>query len=631
MCGIAGIAHSEAGGVDQHLVRQMCSRIARRGPDGEGFYFDDWVGLGMRRLAIIDVQTGQQPIANETQSVWVVFNGELYNYQELRRDLESRNHRFTTSSDTECLVHLYEDFGDDAVTRLRGMFTFAIWDTKQRRLLLARDRVGIKPLYYSHQGGRLAFGSEMKCLLAVDWVERRMNLSALPGYFNLGYILGPQTIYEGIHELPPAHVAVWQAGHLTTKRYWEIAPRPDDHQSESFYAEGLLHHLREAVGCHLMSEVPLGAFLSGGIDSSAVVALMAQASAGRVKTFTIGFEAGQAGVDERPFARVVAEKFGTDHSERLLNPKVADVLPDLVRAFDEPFADSSMIPNYFVCEAARDWVTVALSGLGGDELFAGYERYRGALLAEHYRRVPRMIRRRLLDPAIAAMPVSSGIWRDRFKRFLQGAELDLAERYQRYVTTYDDAEMADLFSGDLLTELRNRGSNRPASVMNGAVDGYAPLDRMLFTDFHTYLPDDELRKIDRLSMWHSLEVRVPFLDHKLVEFVATIPARYKLRIWQKKRVLIRALSETLPRGILTRRKQGFSIPLDNWLRTSLREFVHTHLGESALRRVGLFNARAVARILHEHEQGLANHETRIWTLLIFMLWHDLYIREMSHE
>jgi asparagine synthase (glutamine-hydrolysing) len=624
MCGIAGIAHSEGGRTDQHLVRRMCSLIAHRGPDGEGFYFDDWVGLGMRRLAIIDVQTGQQPIANETQSVWVVFNGELYNYQELRRDLERRHHHFATSSDTECLVHLYEDFGDEAVSRLRGMFAFAIWDTKQRRLLLARDRLGIKPLYYTQQAGRLAFASEMKCLLAVDGVERQMNLAAFSRFFSLGYVPGPDTIYDSIHELPPAHVAVWHAGQLEQRRYWEITPEPDDHKSEEFYAEGLLHHLREAVGVHLMSEVPLGAFLSGGIDSSAIVALMAQASRHKVKTFTIGFDSGQAGVDERPFARMIAEKFSTDHSECLLSPKVADVLPDLVQAFDEPFADSSMIPNYFVCQAARDWVTVALSGLGGDELFAGYERYRGALLAEHYRRVPRMIRHRLLDPAIAAVPVS-GIWRDRLKRFVQGAELDLAERYQRYVTAYDDAEMADLFSGDLLAELRERGISHPPLVMNGSVDAYVPLDRMLFTDFHTYLPDDELRKIDRLSMRHSLEVRVPFLDHKLVEFVATIPARYKLRIWQKKRVLIRALSGTLPKEILTRRKQGFSIPLDTWLRTTLREFVHTHLAESALRRVGLFDPKGVAKILREHEQGVTNHETRIWTLLIFMLWHDLYI------
>lgn len=631
MCGIAGIAHQEVGRIDKDLVRRMCSLLARRGPDGEGFYFDDCVGLGMRRLAIIDVQTGQQPISNETQSIWVVFNGELYNYRELRRDLESRNHHFASSSDTECLVHLYEDFGDEAVSRLRGMFAFAIWDSKERRLLLARDRLGIKPLYYSHVAGRLAFASELKSLLALHGFERHMNLAALSGFFTLGYVPGPDTIYEGIYELPPAHVAVWHEGQLQLKRYWEIKPEPDSGKPEEFFVEGLLHQLREAVGLHLMSEVPLGAFLSGGIDSSAVVALMAQASERKVKTFTVGFTSGQAGFDERPFARMVADKFSTDHSECLLSPKVADLLPDLVQAFDEPFADSSMIPNYLICQAARDWVTVALSGLGGDELFAGYERYRGALFAEYYRSVPRAARRYLIEPAIAAMPASqhNGLWRDRLKRFIQGAEHDLPERYQRYVAAYNDAEKVELFNDDLLDELKRCGESHTPWVMDESVDAFDPLDRMLFTDLHTYLPDDELRKIDRISMRHSLEVRVPFLDHKLVEFVATIPARYKLKMWKKKHILIRALSGTLPREILGRRKQGFSIPLSTWLRTSLRDLVHTYLGEAALRDLGLFNPKAVARILAEHDQRVRNHETAIWVLLIFMMWHDLYIRTDS--
>jgi len=303
----------------------------------------------------------------------------------------------------------------------------------------------------------------------------------------------------------------------------------------------------------------------------------------------------------------------------------------LIQAFDEPFADSSMVPNYLICQAARDCVTVALSGLGGDELFAGYERYRGALFAEHYRKLPHLARRRLIEPAIAAMPVSShnGIWLDRFKRFVQGAELDLAERYQRYVAVYQDAEKIKLFSDDLLAELERRGISQTPLVMNDSVASFAPLDQMLFTDLHTYLPDDELRKIDRISMRHSLEVRVPFLDHKLVEFVATIPARHKLKMWKKKHVLIRALSDTLPRKILVRRKQGFSIPLSTWLRSPLRDLVHTYLSGSALRDLNLFSPKAVARILTEHDQRVRNHETSIWALLIFVMWHDLYIRTDS--
>jgi asparagine synthase (glutamine-hydrolysing) len=628
MCGIVGIAHQEVGRINKDLVRRMCGLLARRGPDGEGYYFDDCVGLGMRRLAIIDVQAGQQPISNESQSIWVVFNGELYNYRELRRDLERRNHHFATSSDTECLVHLYEDFGDEVVSRLRGMFAFAIWDTKERRLLLARDRLGIKPLYYSHAESRLAFASEMKALLALDGLERRMNLAALSHFFTLGYVPGPNTIYDSIYELPPAHIAVWQDGRFWLRRYWEIRPEPDNGKSEQFFVEGLVHHLREAVDLHLMSEVPLGAFLSGGIDSSAVVALMAQASDRKIKTFTVGFTSGERGFDERPFARMVAERFSTEHTELLLNPNVADVLPDLVQAFDEPFADSSMIPNYLICRAARDWVTVALSGIGGDELFAGYDRYRGALFAEYYRQVPRVARRFLIEPAIAAMSASfhNGIWRDRFERFVQGAELPLADRYQSYITAYDDAEKVELFSDDLQAELKRRGVSHTPLAMNQSVQTFAPLDRMLFTDLRMYLPDDELRKIDRISMWHSLEVRVPFLDHKLVEFVATIPARYKLKMWKKKYALIRALSGTLPNAILARRKQGFSIPLATWLRAPLRDFVHTYLNESALRDVGLLNPKTVIRLLTEHDRGISNHETQIWVLLIFMLWHDLYIR-----
>jgi len=629
MCGIAGIVHPEAGAVDKDLVHRMCSLLTRRGPDGDGFFFDDHVGLSMRRLAIIDVQTGHQPITNETRTLWVVFNGELYNYRELRRFLEERNHRFVTTSDTECLVHLYEEFGDAAVTRLRGMFGFAIWDSTEQRLLLARDRLGIKPLYYSWTPSHLAFASEMKSLLAVDGFERRMNLTALSRFFTLGYVPGPQTIYEGIQELPPAHIAVWHKGTLRLARYWAIEPAPAEDRTEDFFVEGLLHHLREAVDIHLMSEVPLGAFLSGGIDSSAIVALMAQVSQRPVKTFTVGFAAGEAGFDERPFARMIVEKFNTEHSECLLSPNVADILPDLVRAFDEPFADSSMIPNYLICQTARDWVTVALSGLGGDELFAGYERYRGALLAEYYRSLlPGVARRRLVEPTIAALPAAShnGIWRDRLKRFVQGAGLDLANRYQSYVAAYDETEKRQLFSGDLVGELTR--SQTPL-VMNESVAGFTPLDQMLFTDLHTYLPDDELRKIDRISMRHSLEVRVPFLDHKLVEFVATIPARYKLKMWKKKYVLIRALSGTLPNAILARRKRGFSIPLATWLRAPLRDFVHTYLSESALREVGLFNPKAVIRLLTEHDRGVSNHETQIWVLLVFMLWHDLYIRNTA--
>lgn len=613
---------------DAVSVRRMCAQLRHRGPDDEGYYLGDRVALGMRRLSIIDLPGGHQPISNEDRSIWVVFNGEIYNYRELRQELEQRNHQFSTSSDTEVLVHLYEDFGDECVSRLRGMFAFALWDDRRQRLLLARDRLGIKPLYYREHDGTLAFASEMKALLAVDGVDRTLNLEAVSAFFTFMYVPGPTTIYEGIHEVPPAHLGVWSDGTFRLSRYWELRPQPDAGKPLAFFTEGLLHHLKEAIRLHLVSDVQVGAFLSGGIDSSAVVALMAQVSGARPKTITVGFTTEESGFDERPFAREVADRFATDHCECLLSPQVEDILPAIIGALDEPFADSSMIPTFVICQAARQWVTVALSGLGGDELFGGYERYRGALLADYYRRVPGGLRRGFIDRIVRALPESrnGGRWAGRLKRFVEGTDLTLSDRYQRYIAAFDDADKTDLFSDDLRHELHRRDWSRTAPAMGSAYDDYDPLDRMLFTDMHTYLPNDLLRMTDRLSMCHSLEVRVPFLDHKLIEFVATIPAAYKLKRWQKKHVLIRALDGTLPAQVLGRRKQGFSVPLSRWLRGPLRDLVRSYLAGPRLRQLGLFRPAAVARILEEHEQGVKNHESRIWALLSFVLWHDLNLR-----
>jgi asparagine synthase (glutamine-hydrolysing) len=634
MCGIAGIASVKVGGYDARLAKEMCRVITRRGPDDEGYYFGDRVALGMRRLAIIDVKSGQQPVHNEDKTVWVVFNGEIYNFRELRRELEQRGHTLRTWSDTECLVHLYEDYGDDFVLHLRGMFGIAIWDDRKKKLLLARDRLGIKPLYYRVKQGDLHFGSEMKCLLAADDLERRINARALSDFVTYKYVPGPMTIYEGVQELAPAHLAIWQGGELAIRRYWMLPTSCDEGKSLDYFREGLLHHLRDAVESHLVSEVPLGAFLSGGIDSSAIVSLMARGGTRPVKTFTVGFQAGQFGIDERPFAKTVAEACKTDHSECLYEDpqgQIESILPSIITAFDEPFADSSMIPNYLVCEAARKWVTVALSGLGGDELFAGYERYRGALLGDYYQRIPAWFRHSILKRGIEALPESrgSGLWIDRMKRFIDGAELPLAQRYQAYLAAYDESEKRELFSEDLLNELDKSGRYRSLPAMSRMPEQEDHLGWVLSADMQTYLPDDELRKADRLSMWHSLEVRVPFLDHTLVEFAAAIPSRYKLHRWQKKYVLIEALRGLVPDIVLTRRKQGFSIPLANWLRGPLREFVRDHLSETSLKDAGLFNTRVVARLLDEHDRFVRNHETKIWVLLTFMIWRELYLKRRS--
>lgn len=635
MCGIAGTVSNTVGGVNPSNVREMCRRITRRGPDDEGYYVGDRMAMGMRRLAIIDLHSGRQPIHNEDKSVWVVFNGEIYNYRELRKDLARRGHTFLTSSDTECIVHLYEDFGEDCIAHLRGMFAVAIWDEREKKLLLARDRLGIKPLYYSRRGPELHFGSEMKCLLAVDGFERKINLQALSQFFTYKYVPGPSTIYEGIDELPPAHIGVWSDGTFSIRQYWELNLCPDRDKSLDYFREGLLHHLKEAVDLHLVSEVPLGAFLSGGIDSSGIVALMAQGRTEPVKTFTVGFQAGQLGADERPFARRIAEAYGTDHSECLYeNPQaqVENILPEIIRSFDEPFADSSVIPNYMVCEAARKWVTVALSGTGGDELFAGYERYRGTVMGEYYTKLPRWFSRGL-KRCIAAIPESrgSGLWVDRLKRFVQGVDLPLDERYKSYLAAYSEEEKRRLFSRDLQGALEKTGPKNTLRVMNRVQSGGDPLDWMLATDLQSYLPDDELRKTDRLSMWHSLEVRVPFLDHKLVEFVATIPSKYKLHRWQKKYVLVQAFTGMVPKQVLTRKKQGFSIPLANWLRGPLRDLVQTYLSKKSLEDIGLFNPDTVAMLIDQHDRRVSNHETKIWALLTFMIWRELYMRTRMDE
>jgi len=630
MCGIVGAVHAEPNHADQLLIRRMCALIRRRGPDDDGFFFDGQAGLGMRRLAIIDVNSGRQPVYNEDRTVAVVFNGEIYNYKDLREALLKRGHLLTTHSDTECIAHLYEDFGEDYVTHLRGMFAIAIWDVRQKKLLLARDRFGIKPLYYWQDGRDLYFGSELKCLLSVDRYKRQMDLQSVSEFFTFKYVPGPRTIYHGISELSPGHTAVWRNGELTVRRYWQLKFSPDHSKSVEYYREGLLHHLEEAVRLHLVSEVPLGSFLSGGIDSSAIVALMAKICPGNVKTFTVGFGDGQPGADERPYASTIAQIFKTDHSECVYDDpqaQVESILPLMIQAFDEPFADSSMIPNYLICQAARQWVTVALSGIGGDELFAGYERYRGALATDSYQRFPKLLRNGI-NAAIRSLPQWEfpGLWIDRMKRFVDGAELPLPERYQQYLSAFTELGKNSLFSQDFLNEMRKADTITTELAMHKVEQCRDPLEWILFTDMETYLPDDELRKADRLSMWHSLEVRVPFLDHKLVEFVATIPSQLKLKGWEKKHILIKSLEGILPDSILRRRKQGFSIPLGAWLRGPLRDLVYAHLSPSHLRDLGMFRENAIERILDEHAQGRKNHETQIWTLLTFMLWERSYMQ-----
>lgn len=629
MCGISVILNLDrASRADPAVLGAMCEAIHHRGPDESGVYLDGQVGLGSRRLRIIDLSTGRQPIRNEDGTVWVVFNGEIYNYRELRHNLEEAGHRFTTNTDTETIVHLYEQYGGACVEHLRGMFVFAVWDARRRRLLLARDRLGIKQLYYTVHGGTLYAGSEIKCLLAVPEIKRVIDPEAMAAYFRYLYIPGERTIFNGIIRLRAGHILTCENGGITAERFWSLRPAPVEHLREDEAVAIFREKFDEAVRIRLVSDVPLGAFLSGGIDSSAVVGVMARHSSRPVQTFTIGYEGQGIVYDEREEARLVAERFHTDHHEFVIRPDVREIIPAVVQAFDEPFADSSAIPNYYISRLTRQHVTVALSGLGGDEVSGGYERYLGVLLAERYRRVPRLVRDRLVAPLVRSFPDSArGAWGvDRAKRFIEGIDCEPAERYERYVSAFTPAELRRLLRSGIVGTGGNGGEAAEVGRVFRSLAGVDILTRMLFTDLALYIPDDLLVLTDRMSMAHALEVRVPFLDHPLLEFVATLPSHLKLRGFTKKYLLKRAFADLLPGEILTRKKKGFSLPLSVWFRGDLRDYLTDWLAPGVVRRLELLDERVVARLLDEHLRGRHNHENKLWALLIFVIWHELYMR-----
>ena len=628
MCGIAGIVNTDR--LDerhQSLVRRMCDVIVHRGPDDDGYYFSRQAGIGIRRLSIIDLQSGHQPILNEDRSVAVVLNGEIYNYRELRSELEKQGHRFATQGDTETIVHAYEEFGDECVQHLRGMFCFALWDENRQRLLLARDRVGIKSVYYAQTNGQLTFGSEIKCVLELPGFSRRVDPSHLAAYLTFLYVPAPGTIYEGISELPPAHYLVWEKGQTQVRRYWKLHYQDDGGHPESYYLEGLLSNLKDAVTSHLVSDVPLGAFLSGGIDSGTVVAIMSAAMKEPVETFTVGFEGNYGFFDEREGAGLVARHYQTNHHEFLVRPDLSEVLPRIVRAFDQPHADSSSVPNYYICKMARTKVTVAMSGMGGDEMLGGYERYLGVLLGDNYRSLPAVIRRAVAR-GTGLLPDWGGKGRvsaARLKRFVQSAERDSPMAYLHLISTFDAQELRDILDPGLWGAQKDFS---PEEMMREAFQesgSQSPLNRMLYTDVTSYLPGDLLPLTDRMSMAHSLEVRVPLLDHKLLEFAATIPPDMKIRRLTKKYILKKAAASLLPDPILRGRKRGFSIPLAMWFRGELRTFVQEQLAPERISKMGILNPKKVSSLLHEHLSGRANHENKIWALVILAMWHDLYI------
>ena len=622
MCGIVGVVDLQGRSVDPSWIDSMSDSIVHRGPDDSGSYVQGNVGLGMRRLSIIDVAGGHQPVYNEDKSVWVVFNGEIYNYLELREDLEKAGHRFYTNSDSETLVHLYEQYGVEGVSKLRGMFAYALWDERAERLLLARDRVGIKPLYYAVMGGRLAFCSELKALFGLPWFNPKVNPLAIERFLTYLYIPGPETIYQDVVELPPAHVMVHERGRTSIRRYWTLRYQSQTSVSLDEWRERFLHQFRDSVKSHLISDVPLGAFLSGGIDSSAIVGVMAQESTKPVLTYSIGHEGKGAFQDERAFARIVADRFKTDHHEFVVTTDVQDLLPKLVSCFDQPFADSSAIPNYYINQLTRQHVTVALSGLGGDEIGGGYERYLGMKWAELFRKLPVAVRGFLGEKWIHLLPdlASGHPSMSRLKRFLASAEKPSVERYAAFVTAFSRSERDCLIDRDIMGSDKSESPEELISEIFHSGHADSLLHNLLLCDMQLYLPGDLLTLTDRVSMHHSLEVRVPFLDHPLIELMAQVPAEYKTTLWSKKVLFKEAFRELLPSSILRRKKLGFSVPLGLWLRTDLKHLMCELLSKKSLSALGYLNPIEVERITSEHLSGRMNHENKLWALINLVLW-----------
>jgi asparagine synthase (glutamine-hydrolysing) len=627
MCGICGIlnfdAHEPVAALE---VRGMAASIAHRGPDDDGFYVRGNVGLGMRRLSVIDVAEGRQPMTNEDGTLHVVYNGEIYNYRELRRELASSGHRFRSHSDTEVIVHAYEEWGRSFVERLNGMFAFALWDERQRALLIARDRLGIKPLYYYADHKRLAFGSELRVLLASDYLERRIDPRALDCLLTLEYVPAPLTILQGVQKLPAGCLLTVTSNGVACERYWDLPRDTTASGSPADMEEALVERLRQAVRRQLVSDVPLGAFLSGGLDSSLVVALMREATSGPVKTFSIGFPA--AGYDERRQARLVARHLGTDHYEYTVDPGNRDLVRRAIRSLDEPLADDSIVPTLLVSEAARRHVTVALSGDGGDELFAGYDSYKADRAAAIYARLPAPVRRRLIEPLLARLSQRSRRMGaiNALKGLVRGLEKPSGLEHARWLTYLTPPQRARLYVPEFGQMLDGHDSYEILSrrLRSGSVRDR--LARQLHTDLTTYLPDDVLAKVDRMSMAVSLEARPPLLDHELVEFVATIPSGLKLRRFQSKYILKRVAGRFLPAAIIHRRKSGFTMPLKNWLRGELKPLLQDVIESGALHRCGrFFDDRYIRQMMAEHDAMRVNHSHTLWSLIVFGLWSEQHL------
>lgn len=626
MCGIVGIVNNGSLPVAREILEKMNCSILHRGPDEDGFYLNENVGLAMRRLSIIDLASGRQPIHNADRTKWIVYNGEIYNYLEIRKDLEARDHRFYTNSDTEAIIHLYDEEGPDCLRNLRGMFAFAIWDEVDRSLFIARDRVGKKPLLYSQQpNGDLIFGSEFRALLQHPAITRDIDHDALDDYMSFLCVPAPRTAFKQIRKLEPGHWLRWKDGRIETHRYWTPDFSRKIKISEKDAIEETTRILRESTRLRMISEVPLGAFLSGGVDSSTIVALMAEESERPVKTFSIGFE--EQDYSELKYARRVAEHIGAEYNEFVVKPNALEVLPTLVEHYGEPYADSSAIPTYYVARETRKHVTVALNGDGGDESFAGYERYSAMLLAEQYRRIPRAVRNTLIEGTVGMLP-SSELKRSRLrdlKRFLRAANLPRSERYFSWVSTFDTAAKAKIYTDEFLSDSGGRNSAEVLDEWFARSNGSGVLDSVMYTDQMTYLPNDLLVKVDIATMANSLEARSPFLDHKVIEFAASLPEGLKMRRYEPKSLLKKVASRLVPREVIYRRKMGFGVPIGKWFRGEMKDFVRDALLSEKARGRGIVRPDVVEKYVTEHIGGERDHSFQLWTLLMLELWFQRFI------
>ncbi len=629
MCGICGVADLSRGLPPEREadVRRMCQRMVHRGPDDEGRYTDGHVALGMRRLSIIDVAGGRQPVANEDGTVSLVLNGEIYNYRDLRRDLEARGHRFATQSDTEAIVHAYEEYGDDCIQRLNGMFAWALWDRTRRRLVIARDRMGIKPLFYTLQGTSLVFASELRSLLACGGLTREIDVQALNEYLSFEYVPAPRSIVRGVRKLRPGHVLVFDERGLRETPYWDVpfpAERPsaEGHRSADEAARGLLERIKQAVRMELVSDVPLGVFLSGGIDSSAVTAAASLVAPERINTFSIAFD--DPSYDESRYARLVARRLGVQHHEATFTlATMREIVPRLGQLLDEPLGDSSFLPTYFLSRFAREHVTVALGGDGGDELFAGYPTMQAHRLAGYYTRLPSVLRSRAIPALVDRLPTSTRyISMDyKLKRFVHGVGYAPEVRHHRWMGSFTPEEKQGLLAPAVRAALGGADTYDIVYEHLRRCPTADPWDQLSYLDMKLYMEGDILQKVDRASMACSLEVRPPLLNPLVVEYAAGLPFEWKLRGFTTKWLLKRSLEGVLPREVLYKQKKGFNIPVARWLKDDLRPLAEELLAGPRLERQGLFDRRFVEGMLRDHVRGKANYRKQLWTLLAFQLWY----------